>query len=165
MSKIINLPQKIKEHEFNLKDYSTEQFDEIKKNLIMKISDNRNMIELLKFLVQLTSRDDQFIQCGSNSLNMLIRMKVDLRNQSFKNIRMKNTSMIGGTFVRCNFNGSEFKNVDISGVKFNGAQLINCNWKNIKIHLKTIYIRKIKILIKQPYYIGLFGMLLSKGIN
>ncbi|CAD8084770.1 unnamed protein product [Paramecium primaurelia] len=57
-----------------------------------------------------------------------------MRNQSFENIRMKNTSLIGGNFVRCDLNGSEFENVDISGVNFNGAQMFSCKWKNIKVH-------------------------------
>lgn len=61
-------------------------------------------------------------------------MKIDLTNQSFEDIRIKNTNLIGGNFVRCNFSGSEFNNVDISGVNLNGALLINCKWKNIKIH-------------------------------
>ncbi|CAD8214948.1 unnamed protein product [Paramecium pentaurelia] len=65
---------------------------------------------------------------------MLVMMKIDLRNQCFENIRMKNTSLIGGNFVRCNLNESEFENVDISGVNFNGAQMFNCKWKNIKVH-------------------------------
>ncbi|CAD8141225.1 unnamed protein product [Paramecium pentaurelia] len=82
----------------------------------------------------LTSIDDQFIQCGSNSLHMLVMMKVDVRNQCFENIRIKDTSLIGGNFFRCNMNGSEFENVDISGVNFNGAQMFNCKWKNIKVH-------------------------------
>ncbi|CAD8129248.1 unnamed protein product [Paramecium sonneborni] len=60
-------------------------------------------------------------------------MKVDLRNQSFEKIRIKNTSLVGGTFVKCNLNESEFNNVDISGVNLNGALLFNCRWKNIKI--------------------------------
>ncbi|CAK84534.1 unnamed protein product (macronuclear) [Paramecium tetraurelia] len=61
-------------------------------------------------------------------------MKVDLREQSFENIRIKDTSLVGGNFVRCNFNGSEFDNVDISGMNLNQAQLFNRKWKNIKIH-------------------------------
>ncbi|CAD8215247.1 unnamed protein product [Paramecium octaurelia] len=41
-------------------------------------------------------------------------MKVDLREQSFENIRIRNTSLVGGNFVRCIINGSKFYNVDIS---------------------------------------------------
>ncbi|CAD8189377.1 unnamed protein product [Paramecium pentaurelia] len=134
IKKIIHILKNIKDHEFNQKDYSSEPFEEMKKNLIKKLQGDKSMIELLTFLVMLTSIDDQFISCGSNSLHMLVMMKVDLRNQSFENIRIKNTSIIGGNFVRCNLNGSEFENVDISGVIFNGAQMFNYKWKNIKVH-------------------------------
>ncbi|CAD8077216.1 unnamed protein product [Paramecium primaurelia] len=92
------------------------------------------IIKFLQFLVNLTSIDNTFIQCGSNSLHMLVQMKVELKNQSLDNIRIKNTSLIGGNFVTCNLNGSEFVNVDISVVNLNGAQLFNCKWRNIKIH-------------------------------
>ncbi|CAD8163059.1 unnamed protein product [Paramecium pentaurelia] len=134
MKKIINILKNLKDHEFKLQDYSPEAFEEIKKDLMNKIQGDKNIMELLKFLVMLSSIDDQFIQCGSNSLHMLVMMKVDMRNQSFENIRMKNTSIIGGNFVRCNMNGSEFENVDISGVNLNGAQMFNCKWKNIQVH-------------------------------
>ncbi|CAD8178154.1 unnamed protein product [Paramecium pentaurelia] len=137
MKKIINILKNLKDHEFNLKDYSSEPFEEIKKELIKNISDSKNIMELLTFLVMLTSIDDQFIQFGSNSLHMLVMMKVDVRNQCFENIRIKNTSLIGGNFVRCDLNGSEFENVDISGVNFNGDQMFNCKWMNIKFHLKN----------------------------
>ncbi|CAD8214845.1 unnamed protein product [Paramecium pentaurelia] len=126
INRIINILKNLKDHEFNQKDYSSEPFEEIKKNLIKKLQGDKNMMELLKFLIMLTSIDDQFIQCGSNSLHMLVMMKVDLRNQCFEDIRMKNTSLNGGNFVRCNMIGSEFENVDISGVNFNGAQMFNC---------------------------------------
>ncbi|CAD8104400.1 unnamed protein product [Paramecium primaurelia] len=72
---------------------------------------------------------------------------------------MKNTSLIGGNFVRCNMNGSEFENVDISVVNFNGAF---GNGRTLRSIQRTICIRKIKIFIKQTYYMGLFGMLLSR---
>ncbi|CAD8129359.1 unnamed protein product [Paramecium sonneborni] len=66
-------------------------------------------------------------------LNILVEMKVDLTNQLFERIRIENTSLIRGNFVRCNLNESEFNNVDISGMNLNGALLQNCKWKNIKI--------------------------------
>ncbi|CAD8131800.1 unnamed protein product [Paramecium pentaurelia] len=50
---------------------------------------------------------------GSNTLNLLVEMKADLK--------------------RCNLNGSELDNVDIRGVNLNGAMLFNCKWKNLKI--------------------------------
>ncbi|CAD8129721.1 unnamed protein product [Paramecium sonneborni] len=131
---IINVLKEINEHDFNKNDYSTEIFIQIRKSLINKIKDQQMIINFLKFLVQLTAIDKQFIQCGSNSLNLLVQMKIDLTNQSFERIRIENTSLIGGNFVRCNLNESEFNNVDISGMNINGALLFNCKWKNIKIH-------------------------------
>ncbi|CAD8104398.1 unnamed protein product [Paramecium primaurelia] len=58
MKKIIHILKNIKDHEFNQKDYSSEAFEEIKKDLIKKLQGNKSMIELLKFLVMLTSIDD-----------------------------------------------------------------------------------------------------------
>ncbi|CAK67962.1 unnamed protein product, partial (macronuclear) [Paramecium tetraurelia] len=131
---ITSMIQNISEIDINQMNYSNDKYDQIRKELIQKISYDENIIEFLKFLVSLTSIDERFIQCGSNALNLLVEMKVDLREHSFENIRMRDTSLIGGNFVRCNFNGSEFDNVDISGVNLNQAQLFNCKWKNIKIH-------------------------------
>ncbi|CAD8081408.1 unnamed protein product [Paramecium primaurelia] len=133
INKIISAIRNIQVHEFNQNDYSTEIHFITKKNLIQKISQDQIIIEFLKFLVHLTAIDNSFIQCGSNSLHILVDMKVNLTQQCFSNIRIKNTSLIGANLVRCNFNGSEFENVDISGMNLNGAQLLNCKWKNLRI--------------------------------
>lgn len=61
-------------------------------------------------------------------------MKVDLTNMCLENIKIQNTSLIGGNFAKSNLNGSELNNVNISGVNLNGALLINCNWRNLKLH-------------------------------
>ncbi|CAD8097742.1 unnamed protein product [Paramecium primaurelia] len=132
--KITNIIRDIKEHDFNKYDYSTAKYQETKQDLIEKISQDKMIIEILQFLVRLTAIDKSFIQCGSNALNLLVDMKVDLQKQSFENIRIKNTSLIGANFVRCNFSGSEFNNVDLSGINLNGTQLFNCKWNKIRIH-------------------------------
>ncbi|CAK90344.1 unnamed protein product (macronuclear) [Paramecium tetraurelia] len=131
---ITNLMYNISEIDFNKENYSTENYEQIRKDLIKQISYDQHISEFLKFLVHLTAIDKRFLQCGSNSLHLLVEMKVDLRKQNFENIRIRDTSIVGGNFVRCNFNGSEFDNVDISGVNLNQASLFNCKWKNIKIH-------------------------------
>ncbi|CAK91786.1 unnamed protein product (macronuclear) [Paramecium tetraurelia] len=123
------------ETDFYKKNYSTEVYEQIRNDLIKQISqDDKEIIEFLKFLIQLTAIDEKYIQCGSNSLNLLVEMKADLKEQCFKNIRIRDTSLIGGNFARCNFDGSNFDNVNVNGMNLNGAQLINCKWKNIKIH-------------------------------
>ncbi|CAD8213828.1 unnamed protein product [Paramecium octaurelia] len=132
---ITDVIKNIGEIDFNKKNYSLEMSECFRKDLINKISqENKYIIQFLKFLVQLTAIDERFIQCGSNSLYLLVEMKVDMRGQSFENIRIRDTSLIGGNFVRCNFNGSNFDNVDISGMNLNQTQLFNCKWKNLKIH-------------------------------
>ncbi|CAD8194024.1 unnamed protein product [Paramecium pentaurelia] len=120
-------------HKFNQNDYSSEIYEKTRSELIKK-KVNKGIIDFIKFLVLITSIDGKFIQSGSNGLSLLVDMKVDLKNQCFENIRIKNASLIGGNFVRCNLSGSEFDNVDISGVNLNGAQMFNCQWKNIKIN-------------------------------
>ncbi|CAK72861.1 unnamed protein product (macronuclear) [Paramecium tetraurelia] len=131
---LIKILQIIIELDFNKKNQSNEDQAQIRKELIKKIGEERQIIEFLKFLVRLTAVDEKFIQCGSNILNLLVEMKVDLRDENFENIRIRDTSLVGGNFVRCNFNGSEFDNINISGINLNQAQLLNCIWKNIKIH-------------------------------
>ncbi|CAD8181903.1 unnamed protein product [Paramecium octaurelia] len=131
---IINIIKNISEICFNKKNYSSENYQEIKKDLIKQIAGEEKIVQFLKFLVQLTAFDEKFIQSGSNSLNLLVEMKVNVKEQNFENIRIKDSSLVGGNFARCNFNGSHFDNVDISGVNFNQAQLFNCKWRNIKIH-------------------------------
>ncbi|CAD8159195.1 unnamed protein product [Paramecium pentaurelia] len=71
---------------------------------------------------------------GSNSLYILVQMKVYLSNKNFENIKIQNTSSVGANFFRSNLSGSEFNNVFISGMNLNGALLFNCKWKNLKIH-------------------------------
>ncbi|CAD8114850.1 unnamed protein product [Paramecium sonneborni] len=134
MQIMMNILQKVKDHDFNNKNYCEDLYEEFRKDLIKKIKKIEKIIELLKFLVQLTTLDEQFIQCGSNALYLLVQMKVDLTNKSFEDIRIKNTSLIGANFVKCNLSGSIFENVDISGVNLNSALLLNCKWKYMKIN-------------------------------
>ncbi|CAD8187301.1 unnamed protein product [Paramecium pentaurelia] len=134
INKITNVLKKLKDHQFNNKDFSTEENYKSTLDLINRIKDERQTIQFLKFLVHLTTIVEQFIQCGSNSLCLLVEMKVDLTKKNFENIKIKNTQLIGANFSRCNLNGSHFENVDISGMNLNGAQLFYCKWKNIKIN-------------------------------
>ncbi|CAD8204853.1 unnamed protein product [Paramecium pentaurelia] len=132
--KITNNLRNIQDHHFSKNDYSQETYQEERQALIYKIAENKGIIDFFKFLVHLTAFDSKFIQSGSNGLNLLVSMKVDLSSQCFENIRIKNTSLIGANLVRCNLSGSEFDNVEISGVNLNGAVLFNCKWKIIKIN-------------------------------
>ncbi|CAD8136770.1 unnamed protein product [Paramecium octaurelia] len=134
IKRITDILKKIRDHEFNKQNYSTDDYEVIKKDLIVKISWDNKIIDLLKFLVHLTALDERYTQCGSNSLHLLVQMKADVREQSFENIKIRDSSLVGGNFVGCNFNESEFDNVDISGINLNQAQMFNCKWKNIKIH-------------------------------
>ncbi|CAD8138689.1 unnamed protein product [Paramecium octaurelia] len=134
VKKITNFLCHIKDHEFNKVNYSKKEYKKVKENLITNISNNKKIIELLKFLVHLTAVDQQYIQCGSNSLHLLVEMKAELNTQSFENIKIKNTSLQGANFIRCNFSGSEFDNVCISGINISEAKLFNCKWKNISIN-------------------------------
>ncbi|CAD8127976.1 unnamed protein product [Paramecium sonneborni] len=133
IEKITNVLRNIQDHPFSKIDYSTETYKEARLELIKKIEGKKEIINFLQFLVQLTKIDEKWIQCGSNGLNLLVGMKVNLRNQSFENIRIKNTSLKGANMVQCNLSGSEFNNVEISGVNLNGASLYNCQWRNIHI--------------------------------
>ncbi|CAD8101505.1 unnamed protein product [Paramecium primaurelia] len=133
IKKITNVLRNCQYHQFHKVDYSLEIHKNERQDIIKSIAQNKGIIEFLKFLVQLTSIDGKFIQCGSNALNFLVGMKVNIRNQAFENIKIQNTSLIGGSFARCNLSGSKFNNVDISGVNLNFAQLFNCQWKNLKI--------------------------------
>ncbi|CAD8128738.1 unnamed protein product [Paramecium sonneborni] len=118
MKIMMDILKSLKDHDFNHKNYCEGLCEEQRDKLIKKASKNNEIGQLLKFLVLLTSIDESFIQGGSNALYLLVQMKNDLNNQSFEDIRIKNTSLIGANFVRCNFNGSEFENVDISGLQF-----------------------------------------------
>ncbi|CAD8103768.1 unnamed protein product [Paramecium sonneborni] len=123
----------IEKHDFNLINYSTEIYSETRKHLISKISQENKVIELFKFLVHLTKKDYKFIQSGSNSLNLLVEMQVDLTMQNFSKIQITNTSLIGANFAKCNLSQSKLENVDINGINLNGAQLFNCKWKKLLI--------------------------------
>ncbi|CAD8090886.1 unnamed protein product [Paramecium primaurelia] len=125
--------KKLKDHDFNIKDFSSKKNEESKLSLIKSIKVNRRIIEFLQFLVHLTSIDEKLVQCGSNSLHILVQMKVDLRNKNFENIIIQNTSLIGANFVKCNLSGSQFNNVKISGINLNGALLYNCKWSDLQI--------------------------------
>ncbi|CAD8089848.1 unnamed protein product [Paramecium primaurelia] len=135
IKQIIKVLRKLKDHDFNKLDYSSEVKEESKQSLINSIQDNRRIIHFLQLLVQLTSIDETFIQGGSNSLHILVKMKVDLRNNNFENIKIYNTSLIGANFV--------------SGINVNGALLLNCKWTDLKIlelnqlHSHNDYIRSV----------------------
>ncbi|CAD8169349.1 unnamed protein product [Paramecium pentaurelia] len=129
---ILNVIVKIKDHDFNKQDYCDQRYLEQRQNLIERIREQKGIIRFLKFLVHLTAYDEYLIQCGTNSLNLLVSMKVDIRSQNFENIRIKNTSLLGANFARCNLSGSQLDNVDINGMNLNGALLLNCRWTNIK---------------------------------
>ncbi|CAD8128544.1 unnamed protein product [Paramecium sonneborni] len=99
-----------------------------------KKSKDDQIVQLLKFLIQLTTVDETFIKGGSNGLNLLVGLKYDLTNHCFQNIQIKNSCLIGRNFASFDLSGSKFENVDISEVNLNGTLLLNCKWKNIKIH-------------------------------
>ncbi|CAD8089152.1 unnamed protein product [Paramecium sonneborni] len=134
IKQIMNLIKKIQRHAFNLINYSAEMYTKTRKYLIQKISSEIQIIEFLKFLVLLTKIDQKFIQSGSNSLNLLVEMKVDLTMQNFEKIKIKDTSLFGANFAKCNLSGSQFDSVNINGINFNGALLFNCKWKNLRIN-------------------------------
>ncbi|CAD8172182.1 unnamed protein product [Paramecium pentaurelia] len=126
IKKITNVLKNIQDHKLSKDDYSSETQENQRSDLIKSVKNNKGIIE--------------FIKIGSfpfkfryKIYQMWIRL-AQLINQSFENIRIENTSLISGNFVRCNLSGSEFDNVDISGVNLNGAELFNCKWKNLKIH-------------------------------
>ena len=48
-------------------------------------------------------------------------MKIDLTMQNFSNINIKNTSILGGNFTKCNLSGSKLENVNINGINLSGA--------------------------------------------
>ncbi|CAD8204796.1 unnamed protein product [Paramecium pentaurelia] len=131
---LLNLIRILKQHDFNQINYSTNFYTETRRYLRQKISKELVIIEFLKLIVNLTKIDKNFIQCGSNSLNLLVEMKVDLTKQCFSNIKIKNTSIIGANFAKCNLSGSELENVNINGINLNCAQLFNCKWKHLKIY-------------------------------
>ncbi|CAK73532.1 unnamed protein product, partial (macronuclear) [Paramecium tetraurelia] len=132
MQQTLNILQIIRRHELNKIDYSTIIYKETRKYMISKIQKKEQIIEFLKFLVYLTAFDTSYIICGSNSLNLLVEMQVDLTSHNFEKIRIKNTSLIGGNFAKCNLSQSEFDNVNINGINLNGAQMFHCNWKNLQ---------------------------------
>ncbi|CAD8104437.1 unnamed protein product [Paramecium primaurelia] len=134
INSIISLIRSIKEHDINVVNYSTETYAETRQYLIQKISQEVRIIEFLKFLVHLTKIDNKCIISGSNALNILVEMKVDLTSLNFENIKISNTSLIGGNFTKCNLTNSKFDNVNINGINLSGAQLFNCNWKQLKIN-------------------------------
>ncbi|CAD8069445.1 unnamed protein product [Paramecium sonneborni] len=127
MKIILNIMKQIKDHDFSNNDYFTEICQEFRQGLIQKIKEQQKLIQLLLFLFTLQL---QII----NQFNVDQIFQVDLTKHSFENIRIKNTSLIGGNFARCNLNCSIFDNIDISGLNLNGAYLLNCQWKNIKVY-------------------------------
>ncbi|CAD8097649.1 unnamed protein product [Paramecium sonneborni] len=99
---IHNILKTIKEYQFNINNFSDEKFFQIKEEIKKKIKENKEIIELFKFLVHLWVIDGQFIVCKSNSLNLLVEMKIDLKSQQLENIKIQNALLIGADFVRCN---------------------------------------------------------------
>ncbi|CAD8133846.1 unnamed protein product [Paramecium pentaurelia] len=124
---ITDVLKKLNDHDFNYKDFSSEENEESTLSLIQRIKDKKRIIEFLQFLVYLTSIDETLKQQGSNS-------SINLRKKFFQNIKIQNTSLVGANFVKCNFTGSQFNNVDISGINLNGALLLNCKQQDLRIY-------------------------------
>ncbi|CAD8117230.1 unnamed protein product [Paramecium primaurelia] len=136
MKQIADVLRKLKDHEFNSKDFSSQENEELKLILIKSIKDNRGIIEFLQF--QFNSLPQMTIQYN------VVKMKVDLRNKNFENIKIQNTSLQEANFFRCILSGSQFNNVNISRINLNGAELLNCKWKNLRIHheLNTLNVHR-----------------------
>ncbi|CAD8214361.1 unnamed protein product [Paramecium octaurelia] len=112
IKKIIVVLNHILDHDFTKENYS---FEEQKQ--VQDIKNISNDIELVKFLVHITALDKKQIQRGSNSLHLLVEMKLDLKEQSFENIRIRSASLFGTNLVR-----SEFE------------KLFNYKWRNLSIN-------------------------------
>ncbi|CAD8214687.1 unnamed protein product [Paramecium octaurelia] len=127
---ITRLMKQILCHDFNNINYFTEINIYVKQALINKIGKNENIVEFLKYLVHLTSIDNNFIQTGSNSLHLLVEMNADLKMQSFTNIQIKNTSLLGSNFTKSDLSGSKFDNV-VSNLRINEL-------KQLKGHIASL---------------------------
>ncbi|CAK61018.1 unnamed protein product (macronuclear) [Paramecium tetraurelia] len=77
----------------------------IKYDLITKISQGKEDHRMTKLLVYLTALDEIYIFSGSNSLHLLVEIKVfqKYQNQKYFTIRSK--------FLKCDLSGSEFENI------------------------------------------------------
>ncbi|CAK79896.1 unnamed protein product (macronuclear) [Paramecium tetraurelia] len=132
--KITTILRIIKQHDLSSVNYSTQSHRETRKFLIQKIQKEETIIQFLQFIVHLTALDDGFIQSGSNCINFLVEMKIDLTRQSFRNIKIKNTTLYASNFAFSDLSGSEFENVNIDGINLNGTLLYNCKWNNLQIY-------------------------------
>ncbi|CAD8201938.1 unnamed protein product [Paramecium octaurelia] len=104
--------RKIYEIDFNKQNYySTELYVKIKSTFREK---NINVENRVQFFEIYCAFNCHCYLKGSNALNLLFEMKVDLREQSFKNLGIR-VLLVGGNFLRCNFSGSEFDNVEQMG--------------------------------------------------
>lgn len=80
IQKVTNVLRNLEDHDFNKKDYSLEGLESVRRDITAKIRSDRNLKDFLKFLVHITALDEKFIRCGSNSIHLLVQMKVDLTN-------------------------------------------------------------------------------------
>ncbi|CAK69970.1 unnamed protein product (macronuclear) [Paramecium tetraurelia] len=115
MFKTANFLKKIKDHEFNKHNYSMDDHEEIKKDLIIKISQDKKTIKFLKFLVNLTVLDERFIQCGS--------ILFIYWNYGLKILELKIHSQQGLTW-------QHVTEVDLNLI----IKLLNCKWRNLRIN-------------------------------
>ncbi|CAD8178379.1 unnamed protein product [Paramecium octaurelia] len=60
-----------------------------KKRFIINILCNKKIIEFRKLIFHLTALDEIYIKCGSNSLHLLVLMKVDLKQQCFEILNLE----------------------------------------------------------------------------
>ncbi|CAD8130919.1 unnamed protein product [Paramecium sonneborni] len=135
INKFTNVLRNIQDHPFSI----------VQKQIIRKVYIQEKQYKQIisdqfsQILILLTTIDEKLIQCGSNGLNLLVGIKVDLQNQSFENIRIKNTTLIDGNIVRSNLSGSEFENVDISGMNLNDSTLKIHHMNELQEHLGPVY--------------------------
>ncbi|CAD8200505.1 unnamed protein product [Paramecium octaurelia] len=101
---IINVLKKILDHDFNKPNYSDE-YEESIQSLITKISYDKRIIGFF-ILVHLSQiRDTYSVDQFSSSISC---NESQFESTIIENIKIKNTSLIGVNFVRCDVSGSEF---------------------------------------------------------
>ncbi|CAD8198460.1 unnamed protein product [Paramecium pentaurelia] len=120
---VTKIIKQINEDDFNQNDYSSEIYNETKKALMNKISNEEKILEFLIFLIYLSTLDKKFMQSGENSLNLLIEMKVDLKQLGQKNIQTESMSIIQNLVEQQN--QLELDQIYISEVNFLRKQILN----------------------------------------
>lgn len=97
------------------------------------ILENPFALILIRFLLTLSCLYEKFIICSSNAAQLFAANGINFNNMNLRGIKLLDTDLSAGSFIRTNLEGSQFRRVKLISGSFNRANLRNIDWAEIEV--------------------------------